>query len=67
MALSKKRKNSKYFFNYANKFSKTKNKIGLLVNQKGEVVKDSYAMAELLTQNNMNPLSVNQIQILIYI
>ena len=48
IALSKIRKNPKYFYNYANKFSKTKNKIGPLINHKGDVVKDNYEMTELL-------------------
>ena len=44
------KKNSKYFFNYAKKFSKIKNSIGPLLNQKGEYVSNDTEMTETLSK-----------------
>ena len=47
-ALDKIKRNPKFFYSYANKFSKTKSRVGPLANEKGELVKDPYLMAQLL-------------------
>ena len=47
-ALTKIKKNPKYFYNYANKHAKLKNKVGPLINEKQETVKEPFEMAELL-------------------
>ena len=47
-ALSKIKRNPKYFYTYANKHSKLKNKVGPLVNEDEETVKENFEMAELL-------------------
>lgn len=44
------KKNPKYFFKYARRFSKTKSSIGPLVNEHGEVINDSFAMANMLME-----------------
>ena len=47
-ALIKIKRNPDYFYNYANKFTKTKNKVGPLMDKNGETVKDPYKMSEVL-------------------
>ena len=47
-ALGKIKRNPKYFYSYANKFSKTKTRVGPLADSNGETVKDPYLMAEML-------------------
>ena len=47
-ALCKMKRNPKYFYKYANSFSKNKNKVGPLMNEHGDTVKDPYLMAEIL-------------------
>ena len=47
-ALSRIKRNPKYFYKYANKHSKTPNRVGPLVNETGQSVKDPYLMAEIL-------------------
>ena len=42
------KKNAKYFFKYARRFSKTKSNIGPLLNDKGELIDDSFSMANML-------------------
>ena len=43
-ALGKIKRNPKYFYKYASSFSKTKNTVGPLLDEKGETVKDPYIM-----------------------
>ena len=47
-ALGKIKRNPKYFYKYANKFSKIQNRVGPLINEKGESIKEPYLMAEVL-------------------
>jgi hypothetical protein len=47
-AIDKMKINPKFFFSYASKFSKSKNKIGPLINAEREKIKDNYQMAETL-------------------
>ena len=47
-ALKKIRKDPRYFYKFANSFSKVRNNIGPLINEKGETTKESYDMAEIL-------------------
>ena len=47
-ALSKIKNNPKHFYKFANSFSKIKNQIGPLIDNKGEMIKDSFLMAEIL-------------------
>ena len=47
-ALGKIKRNPKYFYSYANKFSKIKTRVGPLADSNGETVKDPYLMAEML-------------------
>ena len=47
-ALHKIKRNPKFFYKYASKFSKTRNRVGPLINKEGETVKDPYYMGELL-------------------
>ena len=49
-AIGKIKRDPKYFYKYANKFVKTKNRVGPLTNEKGDTVKDEYQMAEILRQ-----------------
>ena len=44
------KKNSKYFFSYANKLSKTASKVGPLTDKNGNVVTDSKDMADILAK-----------------
>ena len=62
------KKNAKYFFKYARRFSSIKSNIGPLLNGKGELIDDSFEMANLLKNHyakmfskplNVNPLSDN--------
>jgi hypothetical protein len=50
IALGKIRRNPKYFYSYANKFAKSKNNIGPLLNKDGETIKDPQQMAEILRE-----------------
>ena len=47
-AIDKMKSNPKFFFSYASKFSKSKNKIGPLIDAEGETIKDPHEMAEIL-------------------
>ena len=47
-ALGKMKKDPNFFYTYANKYSKTKTKVGPLLNENGETIKDPYEMAEIL-------------------
>ena len=47
-AMKRIKRNPKYFYSYAKKFSKSKNKVGPLTNEDGETVKDNFEMTELL-------------------
>ena len=47
-ALARIKKDPKYFYSYANRHAKIKNKIGPLINEKEETVKESFGMAEIL-------------------
>ena len=49
-ALSKIKRNPKYFYKYANSFSKMRSKVGPLLNRKGETVKDPFLMSEILRE-----------------
>ena len=51
------RKNSKYFFAYAKRFSKLKNDIGPLIDSAENVVSDSQGMADLLASQFSNAYS----------
>ena len=42
------KKNAKYFYKYARRFSKTRSKIGPLLNKKEELIDDSVTMANML-------------------
>ena len=44
------KKNSKYFFSYVKKLSKTKSKVGPLITDAGDLVSDSKEMADLLSK-----------------
>jgi endonuclease/exonuclease/phosphatase family metal-dependent hydrolase len=48
IALGKIKRNPKYFYSYANSFSKSKNTIGPLLNEAGETIKEPQEMAEML-------------------
>ena len=47
-ALHKIKRNPKYFFKYANQFSKTRSRVGPLLNENGETIKDPFNMGEIL-------------------
>ena len=49
-AISKIKRNPKFFFSYANKHSKTRNKVGPLLNKEEESIKDPSMMAEILRE-----------------
>ena len=65
-ALRKIKRNPKYFYSYANKFSKTKTKVGPLTNDKGETIKDTYEMAELLRKQYESTFSEPDLTFNIY-
>ena len=48
VAIGKIKRDPKYFYKYASKFSKTWSRVGPLINKKGETVKDAFQMAEIL-------------------
>ena len=50
-ALEKIKQNSKYFFNYAKKYSKTHDTIGPLIDGKGNIVSESKTMADILMKH----------------
>ena len=47
-ALKKIKKDPRYFYKFASSFSKVKNNVGPLINEKGETTKDPFEMAEIL-------------------
>ena len=47
-ALGKIKRNPKYFYSYANKFSKIRTKVGPLIDNEGNTLKEPFEMAELL-------------------
>ena len=47
-AIGKIKRNPKFFYKYANKFSKTRSKVGPLINKEGEYIKDPFLMSEIL-------------------
>ena len=56
-AVSAIKKNKKYFFKYARKFSKMRTKVGPLESDEGELVADSYGMANILMKQYSNMFS----------
>ena len=52
------KRNSKYFFSYAKKFSKVKTKVGPLLNKDNEYVNDSEQMADLLQEQYQSVFNV---------
>lgn len=50
--------NPKYFYSYAKKFSKTRSRVGPLVNQGGTIISDSVEMAEILADQYMSVFSI---------
>ena len=58
VALEKIKRNPKYFYKYANQFSKTQNRIGPLVNEEGLTVKDPFLMAEILRRQYQSTFSI---------
>ena len=61
-AISKIKRNPKYFFSYASKFSKLKNTVGPLLNKEDETVKDPEKMAEILRLQYESAFSKSQEQ-----
>ena len=47
-ALNKIKRNPRYFYSYAKRFSKIREKVGPLLNEEGETVSDPFLMAEVL-------------------
>ena len=47
-ALHKIKRNPKYFYKYAKQFSRTRSRVGPLLNKNGETVKDPFHMGEIL-------------------
>ena len=56
------KKNPKYFYRYARRFSKARSNIGPLLDEQGELVSDSYAMANLL-MNQYSKMFSNSINV----
>ena len=57
MAVDAIKKNSKYFFKYAKKFSKVPNKVGPLKNDDGELIDDPSSIAEMLSNQYVKMFS----------
>ena len=50
-AIRKIKKNPKYFYSYAKRFSKVKSIVGPFIDEEGAVVDDSFEMSEMLDSN----------------
>ena len=57
-AICKIRKNPKFFYSYAKRFSKVKSNIGPFIDKDGEVVNDSFKMSEMLRAQYEKSFSV---------
>ena len=57
-AIGKIKSNPKYFYSYAKRFSKLKSSIGPFTDDRGDVVSDSYEMAEMLKTQYEKAFSV---------
>ena len=56
-ALGKIKRNPKYFYSYANKFSKIRSKVGPLIDNEGNTLKEPFQMAELLRKQYKSTFS----------
>ena len=59
-AVSKIKRNPKFFYSYANKYSKVRNKVGPLLNKEEESIKDPQLMAEILKEQYESAFSKKQ-------